>query len=169
MKTYKLVVNPDVRLAVYGFLSLTEDVLAEEISDIIVRELSETHFGWHVVDVELRRRSDAEALDEIVLALERLGFSLIEATVSKWASLAAERVLGGLGGFALGAEISENLAVGIATSAIGTLVGHLVGEASRQIAAEYKARRDRRGIWVFEEVPRQASVPPGFQPGAIPA
>jgi hypothetical protein len=168
MRTYRLVVSPDVRLAAHGLLSLTEDVLAEEISDIVVRELSETHFGWRIIDVELRRRDDAEALDEIVLVLERLGFSLVEATVSKWASLAAERVLGGLGGFAVGAGISENLAVGIVTSAIGTLVGHLAGEAGRQIAAEYEARRDHRGRWAFEEVPRQPSVSPGFQRGILP-
>lgn len=168
MKTYKLVVSPDVRLAAHGLLSLTEDVLVEEISDIVVRELSETHFGRHVVDVELRRQDDAEALDEITLALERLGFSLVEATVSKWASLAAGRVLGGLGGFAVGAGISEDLAVGIVASAIGTLVGHLVGDAGRQIAAEYEARRDHRGDWAFEEAPRQPSVSPGFQPGVLP-
>lgn len=125
--------------------------------------------GWRVVDVELRRKDDAEALDEIVLALERLGFSLVEATVSRWASLAAERVLGGLGGFAVGAGMSDSLAVGAITSAIGTFVGHLVGEAGRQIAADYKAQRDHRGIWVFEEIPRRTSVSPVFQSGTLPA
>jgi hypothetical protein len=170
MKTYKLVVQPDIRLVAHGLLSLTEDALMQEISDIVVRELSETHFGWRVVDVELRRQDDAEALDEIVAALERLGFSLVEVTVSKWASAMAGKVVGAVGGFAVGAGASENLAVGLVTSAIGTFIGHLVGDAARRIVADYKAQRDHRGIWVFGEmIPRQPSIPADLRLGTSPA
>jgi hypothetical protein len=57
MKTYRLVFRPDIRLAAHGLLSpfLTEDALTQEVSDIVVRELSQTHFGGQVVDVELQR------------------------------------------------------------------------------------------------------------------
>lgn len=169
MKTYRLIARPDIRLAVHGLLPLTEYALVQEISDIVVRELSETHFGWQVVDVELRRQNDAEALDEIVATLERLGFSLVEATASKWATAMAGKMVGAVGGFAVGAGVSENLAVGLVTSAIGTFVGHLVGDAARQIVASYEAHRDHRGIWVFEEISRQPSMATDLRLATSPA
>ncbi len=160
MKTYRLVVRPDIRLAAHGLLSpLSEDALTRAISDIAVRELSEAHFGEQVVDVALRRRDDAEALGEIVAALERLGFSFVEATVSEWASGTAVKAMGAAGGFAVGAGISENLVVGLVASAVGALIGHLVGDATRQVIGDYRAHRDHRGVWVCGEmIPRQQSV-----------
>lgn len=172
MRTYKLVVRPDIRLAAHGPLPpfLTEDALTQEVSDIVVGELSQTHFGGQVVDVELRRQDDAEALNEIVAALERLGFSFVEATVSEWASGVAARVIGAAGGFALGAGVSENLAIGLVASAVGTFIGHLVGDATRQVVGDYKARLDHRGVWVFGEmIPRQQSAPADWQLGTSPA
>jgi hypothetical protein len=171
MKTYRLVVRPDIRLAAHGLLSpLTEDALTQAISDIALRELSEAHFGGQVVDVALRRQDDAEALGEIVAALERLGFSLVEATVSEWASGMAVKAMGAAGGFVVGAGISENLVVGLILSAIGTFIGHLVGDATRQVVGDYRAHRDHRGVWVFGEmVPRQPHVAADWRLGTSPA
>ena len=172
MKTYRLVVRPDIRLAAHGLLSpfLTEDALTQEVSDIVVRDLSQAHFGAQVVDVELQRQDDAEALNEIVAALERLGFSFVEATVSKWASSVATKVIGAAGGFALGAGVSENLAAGLVVSAVGTFIGHLVGDATRQVVGDYEARLNHRGVWVFGKmVPRQQSAPTDWQLGTSPA
>ncbi len=172
MKTYRLVVQPDIRLAAQGLLSpfVTEDALTQEVSDIVVRELSQAHFGGQIVDVGLQRQDDAEALNEIVAALERLGFSFVEATVSEWAGGVAAKVIGAAGGFALGAGLSENLAIGLASSVVGTFIGHLVGNASRQVVGDYKARRDHRGAWVFGEVvPRQQDALATWNLGSAPA
>lgn len=171
MKTYRLVVRPDIRLAAHGLLSpLTEDALTQAISDVVVRELSGAHYGRQVVDVALRRQDDDEALSEIVAALENLGFSFVEATVSEWASGMAVKAMGAAGGFVVGAGISENLAVGLVASAIGTFIGHLVGDATRQVVGDYRAHRDYRGVWVFGEmVPHQQSVPADWRLGTSPA
>jgi len=172
VRTYRLVVRPDIRLAAHGVLSpfVTEAALTQEVSDVVVRELSQTRFGGQVVDVELQRHDDAEALNEIVVALERLEFSFVEATVSKWASSAAAKVIGAAGGFALGTGVSEDLAVGLVASAVGTFIGHLVGDATRQVVGDYEARLNHRGAWVFGEmVPRQQSAPADWQLGTSPA
>lgn len=90
--------------------------MTQAISDIAVRELSE----------------DRSA------ALERLDFSLVEATVSEWAGGNAVKAMGAAGGFVVGAGTSENLVVGLAASAVGTFIGHLVGDATRQVVDDYR-------------------------------
>jgi hypothetical protein len=127
-------------------------------------------FGRQVADVELRRQDDAEALSEIVAALEGFGFSFVEATVSEWASNVAAKVIGAAGGFALGTGVSENLAVGLVASAVGTLIGHLVGDATRQVVGDREARIDHRGAWVFGElVPCQQDALATWRLGSAPA
>jgi uncharacterized membrane protein len=82
----------------------------------------------------------------------------------------ATEMMGAAGGFAVGTGISENLAVGLIASAIGTFIGHLVGDATRQVVGDYKARRDHRGVWVFGEmIPRQPSIPADWRPQTSPA
>jgi hypothetical protein len=80
------------------------------------------------------------------------------------------KVIGAAGGFALGAGVSENLAIGLASSVVGTFIGHLVGDATRQVVGDYEARLDHRGAWVFGEVvPRQQDALATWRLGSAPA
>lgn len=170
VKSYKVVARPDIRLAAHGLQPLNEDVLVQALEGAVVREVGETQWGLRVVDVQLRRPSDAEALDEIVSVLEQLGFSLVEATVSEWVREGFERAIAwAFGGFVLGGGISENLLIGLAAFAVGGIAAQWVGAEGHRLEAQFEAQRDHRGVWVYREIPGQPVSAPALRPGFSPA
>lgn len=165
MRTYRVVARPDIRLAPGGVASLTEDLLAEVLTDAVVHELRETHWGLRVAELQLRRPTDAEALTAIESALEKLGFSLVEAVVRGWVTKAIERGLtGAMGGFVLGGGLSENAIVGLFASVVGGVAGAWTGAEVRNLRAQYDARRDYRGVWVLRELPTPTASETSGQP-----
>jgi hypothetical protein len=103
-------------------------------------------------------------LDALVLCVERLGFSVLDATVNEWASQILERGLVGLlGGGALGAA-SDNGAVAFVAAVGGALLGGLSGVEARRLKAEYEARRD---AWGWLVVPSAAVARRGHPAGNL--
>jgi len=164
--TYKLVIRPSLHFVVPGHGPLlTEEMVLEALTGVVIHELSEDELGNRTLHVELPGESDAEALDALVLFAERLGFSVLEATVSEWGSQILERgVVGLLGGGALGAA-SDNGAVALIAAVGGAFLGSLSGAETRKFKAKYEARRDAWGTWSFH-----LRQPPtgGFQPEISP-
>lgn len=152
MKSFRFSVRPDIRLSTGQIPSLTEALLTEALSGVVIREVGETHWGLHVADIQLRRPTVQDALDDIETAFERLGFALVEATVSDWATESiGQALVGGVGGLVIGGGLSENLVIGVLTAAVGSAAGALAGREARTLKAEYVARRDFRGVWTFAE------------------
>jgi hypothetical protein len=120
MKTYKIVVEPGLYFQLPGFgSSLTEDVLVEALAGVVVRELTEDQLGQCTIHVQLRRPSDARALNELVSFAEELGLEVIEAKVGEWVDEATERaILGFFGGGFIG---------GAAENTVAAITGALAG------------------------------------------
>jgi hypothetical protein len=169
VRTYKILAVPNLHFAIPGRgLLLAENVLAEGLEGLVVRELGQDPNGRWTLHLQLERPSPEHALEEIASAIERLGFSVLEATVSEWASEALERALVGLlGGGLLGASSKKGV-VAVAGAALGALVGGWSGAEARQLAGEYRARRDPRGVWSLERMPQQAPSP-ALRPGLASA
>jgi len=164
--TYKLVVRPRLHFVLPGRGPLlTEGMVLEALTGVVIHELSEDELGNRTLHVELPRESDAEALDALVLFVERLGFSVLEVTVNEWASQILERGLVGLlGGGTLGAA-SDNGAVAFIAAVGGALLGGLSGAEARKLNAEYESRRDAWGAWSFHQ---RQSLAGGIQPEISP-
>ncbi len=164
--TYKLVLRPRLHFVVPGHGPLlTEGMILEALTGVVIHELSEDGLGNRTLHVELPRESDAEALDALVLFAEQLGFSVLEATVNEWANQIFERGLVGLlGGGTLGAA-SDNGAVAFIAAVGGALLGGLSGAEAHKLKAEYAARRDAWGTWLFHQ---RQSPAGGIQPEISP-
>jgi hypothetical protein len=171
MKSYRILAQPDLRLAAHGVTEpqLSERLLNDAIADLRLRGLSKIAVGRAHLDFQLRRPSDAEALDEAVAALERLGFVVVEAVVTEWVSAATQRALIASAGFIFGAGAAESPIVGLGTGAAATLAAELAGVVADRAVAEYLATRDHGGAWSFGEVPQRAASRTLPEPGFSPA
>ena len=165
--TYKLVVRPRTHFVVPGRGPLlTEAMVREALTGVVLHELSEDGRGNRTLHVELPANNDGEALDALVLFSEQLGFYVLEATVNEWASQIVERgLIGLLGGGAVGATSDDG--AGVLIGGIGgAVLGGLSGSQARKLKAEYEARRDTGGIWSFcLRQPPIGGLVPGISPG----
>jgi hypothetical protein len=169
MKTYKIVARPNVYFVQPGLGPLiSESIIVEALAGVAVRELSEDQQGNRIIDVKLNRPTDAQALEEIIGFVQQLGFSVVEATVSKWINEAVEkavlRLLGG--GGAVGVATKNGIATTIG-AAFGALFGGIIGAEAHKLKAEYEARRDYQGNWAFRQISQQPAssvIRPGLSP-----
>ena len=90
MNTYTVVVKPDIRLVAGELVELSEEAIAAELTGAVVHGLAQTNWGLYVADLQLRRPTHEQALDDISSALERLGCSFVEAAVREWVTEALE-------------------------------------------------------------------------------
>jgi hypothetical protein len=152
MKTFRFLVRPDIRLSAGQLPSLTEEILVETLVGVAVREVGETQWGLHFADIQLRRPTVEEALNDSEKAFEQLGFALVEVAVSDWATeTVGQALVGRLSGLVIGGGLSENLLIGAFAAAVGSAAGAFAGHEARTLKAEYLARRDFRGAWTFAE------------------
>lgn len=153
MKTYRLKVKPDIRYMAGEIPRLTQDMLVQSLAGVVVRELGETHYGERIVDVQLERPTDKDALDELTLVLRQLGFSLVEARLSQWVNQALARALGyAAGSLIVGTGISKKPAIGVASSVLTFLVVSAIETEAYKLLAEYEVGRDYAGSWTFREL-----------------
>jgi hypothetical protein len=167
--TYRIVVRPDIRYALSAGISgpvereLTAEML-NAVAGVVVRDLSRTPRGHRVVDVQLERPSHEAALDEIVRALQQLGFSYVEATVSEWASNTVDGIVAGAGSGGLLGIPSKNPVVALIGALAGAVIGGLIGSEAREIVAQYQVRWTPRAGWVFTKVPHQQPTTQALRP-----
>lgn len=174
MKTYKIVVRPDIRLAFPGPVEppLTEAMLVEALAGVAVRELSENQWGHRTVDVQLQRPTHDQALHEIIGTLQGFGFAFVEATVSEWANEAAQRgFLWAIGGGGTVGAASDNATAALLAALVGGFIGAVTGAEVHKLTAEYRAvwnYHDR--CWVFHEVEQPQPQPwQTLRPGVSPS
>lgn len=154
MRTYRLTARTNTHFPLPASAAgLSEDVLAAELAGVVVRELSTDEWGRVTVDVELRRPSDEEALEEVVNLLWRIGFVVVRATVSEWVNEMIERaVLGALAGPAVAAG-TKNAIAGVLATVAGAFVLGASGAEARRLKAEYEAERNAQGVWTLRRLP----------------
>jgi hypothetical protein len=168
--SYKIVARPDVRFAHAGQIGfpLTTERVVSELGGAVVRTLSEDRRGRTVVDLHLERPTHEEALSEILLAVNRLGFSLVEATVSEWANEVVERaVIGALGGGGAIGTASDDVALARLAAAVGAIVGAWSGAQVQRLAHRYEARLFATG-WQLTEISQPQPAVQRLRPGVSP-
>lgn len=169
MNTYRLQIQPDVRHALAGQAvpSLTEDAVAQNLAGVVIRELATTGWGPSAIDLHLQRPTHEEALNDIAVAVQELGYSIVEATVSEWADALVEgAVIGALGGGAIGSA-SQDPGVVLVAALAGTIAGAVAGSRIKNLEVIYQVQWTRASGWVLTPLPQQhpnAVFRPGFSP-----
>lgn len=149
--------------------ALTPELLAGRLAgDAVIREFSSHPSGAHIVNVGLQRDRDSheEALNELLLAAQELGYMLVEAEITKVANRAIEMAVAGLGVGGLGAgSATEKGELAVIGAFVGWCVGLFVGASMEKIEVMYAVQLTNTG-WDFARVtPQAAPSRPAFQAG----
>jgi len=140
---------------------LTPESLAERLAgDAVVQELARHPSGGLVANVVLRRdrESHEEALNELLLAAQELGYAFAEAEITRVADRAIEMAVGlGIGGLGAGST-TENAEVALLGAGIGWVVGLFVGASMEKVEVLYHVQLTPAG-WHLTPTPQQPTVP----------
>jgi hypothetical protein len=154
---YQLKLEP----AVWSPTALTPASLAERLAaDAVVQGLAQHPSGGLVANVVLRRdrESHEEALNELLLAAQELGYAFAEAEISRIADRAIEMAVG-LGVTGLGAgSATENAEVALLGAGIGWVVGLFVGANMEKVEVLYRVQLTAAG-WHLTATSPQPAVP----------
>lgn len=159
---YKLSLEP----ALWSPAALTPEALSERLAaDAVVEEFAPRSSAPYpsgaaaVVTVGLRRdrESHEEALDELFVAAQELGYAFVEAEITKVADRAIEMAVGG-GITGLGAgSTTENAELALLGAGIGWVVGLLVGANMQKIEVLYRVQWTNAGWHLIPVAPQPAA------------
>jgi len=139
--------------------SFSADALTSAVQGAVVREVLQAAHGGYVVDIQLHRSSHEEALNDILVAAQQLGYSWLQATVTEWADNALGGfVVGGLGGGVAGSSSGDGT-VRFFVALLGSIAGAVIGSFINSVKVVYEVRWTPTG-WQLVEVPPVAA--PGF-------
>jgi hypothetical protein len=155
---YKLKLQPNL----WSPPPLTAEAFAARLAgDAVIRSFAAQRFGGHVANVELQRdrESHGEALNELLFAVEELGYTFAEAEITKVADRAIEMAVGGAvtGGYGAGST-TQNGETAVIGGFVGWVVGLLVGANMKKVEPLYRAQLTSQG-WQFVPVKPQRSAP----------
>jgi hypothetical protein len=139
---YKLKLQP----LVWGVGALTPETLAGRLTtDASIRTLTEHAWG-HVAEIALERDSHHEALNELLVAAQELGYSFGEAEITKVADRALEMALGGgiTGAGAVGSS-SQNGEAAFLAGMAGWALGLLIGAGMEKVEVLYEVQWTNAG------------------------
>lgn len=161
---YKLNLDPMLRFPA----ELTAGSLAEHLAkDAVIREFGTYPDGSSIVRVELQRDRDSheEALNELLLAVQKVGYSFAKAEITKIADRAIEMAIrGGVGGLGAGST-TKNREIAAYSAVVGWFAGLFVGANMTKVEVIYRAQRTSTG-WDFIRVaPQPAAARPALQAG----
>jgi hypothetical protein len=166
--TYRIRVRPHryFGLVAIGTPPLSPQALTESFVGAFVHEFVRTDWGDHMITVQLQRPTHEEALNEILAVVEQFGYSVIETTVTEWATSAARGALYGAGGGGALGIGSRDPVLALGSTLIGLIVGALVGSVVDQVKVIYQVHRTYSSGWVLEPVAQGGAQPvpglPGF-------
>ena len=147
MNRYRLRATPHPALAFSYALAhqLTAasiaQALVQALEGVAVRQIAGSSLGGYDVELQLDRPSHGDAVAQISVAFQQLGFSVAEATVTEWVTTTVElSILGCLGGGAVGSATRDPGATVIA-AVVGGFAGAIAGAYVHKVAAAYQAQR----------------------------
>lgn len=167
MKTiYRIRVQPGAyQVFARSLGSLTEEALTKAIDGVVVREAVSGNRGDTFLNLQLQRQTHEQALNEILVALQQLGYSWLEASVTEY----VDNALGGLlvGGGAMGTAgfSTGDSSFGLMLTVLGALVGIVVGSLIESKKVVYEVTWTGFGWQLVQVHPAPASrVGIGGQP-----
>lgn len=94
--------------------------------------------SFAIIELRLRRESHLEALNEILGALQRLGYSVLESTVSEWVDASVQTALTvAIAGAGSAGATTRNPKIAIAAAAAGAIAGYLAGSQIGRMKVVY--------------------------------
>jgi len=170
MNTYRLGVRPSQRLALGGrrTAALSSEQLMTQLPGTSVRELSSDDSYHWLVDLELTRDTHEQALNEIIIAVQRLGFDVVNAWVTEWADRAVEGALIGLAGGGTAGSASGNAELAAIIALAGNIIGGWAGSQLKRVEKVYELTPSYPSGWVLTPVPLQKPAEPVLRPGLSP-
>ena len=160
MNTYTIHLQP--HYGAWGTRPLTHEVIANALAGAVIRQLDADVYGRVVLDLALRRPSHADALNEVAFAVQDLGYSIVQATATEWASSLVEgMLLGAVGGGGAGAT-TKNPGFAFLAGVIGGIAGGLVGSSVQRKKIIFEVRPTYAG-WRF--TPVQPEMAPAHRAG----
>jgi hypothetical protein len=164
---YRIRVRPQryFGLVAAGAPALSPQALAASFAGAVVHELTQTEWGDHVITLQLQRPTHEDALNEILTVVEQFGYSVIESTVTEWATSAARGALYGVGGGGVLGIGSRDPAFAVGSAVIGLVVGALVGSVVAQVKVIYQVHRAFPSGWVLVPMAQDVTQPVPGIPG----
>jgi hypothetical protein len=161
---YKLRLEP----VLWHTAQLTPELLSEHLpDDALLQGFAPHPSGAHVANVGLQRdrESHEEALNELLLAAQRIGYAFAEAEITKIADRALEMAFGGgVGGFGVGST-TENGELAVLGAFVGWCVGLLVGANMKKVEVVYRVQLTSAGWELTRVAPQPAPLRPALQAG----
>lgn len=161
MNTYTLHLQPSWA---WGTRSLTREFIADALEGAVVRQLDADTYGRVVLDLALQRTSHADALNEIAFAVQSLGYSVAQATVTEWVSSLIEGILLGAVGCGGAGAVTKNPGFAFLAGVIGAVAGGLAGSSVQRKKVIFEVSRTYAG-WRF--TPVQPETAPAHRPGLV--
>lgn len=143
MIRYLLRLQPDVGYSFnLGAAPLSKEAFEQLVEGAVVHAIEGGGFGYPaVVDMQLDGEPDDQALNAIVIAVQRCGYSLVEGEVSQWVDAGAQGALIGLLGGAGGGACTKNDGIVVLLAGIGAFLGHLAGAQVHKHEVIYRIGR----------------------------
>jgi hypothetical protein len=161
---YKLKIGP----MLYYPAELTVESLAARLAeDAVIQEFAEHPSGACVVNVGLQKDRDSheDALNELLWTVQELGYSFVEAEITKIADRAIEMAVGGcVGGLGLGSTTENDQIAGLG-AVVGWLAGLFIGAKMEKVEVIYRAQRTGTGWHLVRVVPQPTAARPALQAG----
>jgi hypothetical protein len=153
--TYRIHIQPQAHRSLYfGGQPFSPDALASAIEGAVLRQAVQGNHGCYEVDLQLQRPTHEQALNEILVAVQQLGYSWLQATVTEWADNAlGGLVLGGLGGATAGTSSAGGEA-GMGFGILGAIVGMVVGSFIDSVKVVYEVHWTPTGWKLVEQQPQ---------------
>ncbi len=140
MNTYQFRAIPRTFFASPGLPQLTAEAILQTLAGSAVHQLSGTPTSGYDVHLQLDRQAHHDALHDIRVAMEQLGFTVGQAIVTEWLTSTLElAVIGGAGGGALGGATKDPWAMA-ACAVLGVVAGAVVAQFMRAVKARYDAQ-----------------------------
>src|SRR5438309_10169713 len=138
--TYKFHAHPQLIYTYPGYAvrQLSANGIIQTLAGAAVHQFVGTPHDGYDVEVQLERSTHHDAMHDIRVTLEDLGFTVLQAEITVWLTSTAElAVLGGTGGGAIGAATKDPLLF-----VLFALSGSGAGAVAAQFTKKVKERFD---------------------------
>jgi hypothetical protein len=140
MTTYKFHAAPQLiyRYPGYAVRQLSANGILQTLAGATVHQIVGAPHTGYDVEIQLDRSTHHDAMHDIRVALENLGFTVLQAEITVWLTSTAElAVLGGTGGGAIGAATKDPVLF-----VLFALIGAGAGAVAAQVTKRVKERFD---------------------------
>jgi hypothetical protein len=159
MNTYRFLAYPKPPLwANPGLQPLDNAAVTRSIEGAIVHYLEPDSLGQHIVAIALERQFHGDALDDIAVGLEAMGWTVSQAIVTEWVTETLTGATFGTGAGAAAGLSTKDPIVFLVLALLGMIAGAGVGSLFRSIRAQYQANRQPHYLgsgWELIPLPAQ--------------